>query len=131
MTMTDEEWKEAQELVGRCVEDPWVLGAHLSSLQDKQTFIVAATCIDDRRTDLPGYLSGEIDDARDIEAMRRLFPKLIDQRTAREALIAAMPDKLRAVYEAARKWRLGGGDYGRAEVEHELEAAVDALEPPG
>ena len=80
MPMTDEEWKEAQALAGRCVADPWALtrglDGHQNVLEDKHNFIIAETYIDDRRLDLPGHLSHEIDDARDIEAMRRLFPKL-------------------------------------------------------
>lgn len=127
MSMTDEEWKEAQALAARCVDDPWALtaiplygGGHPYALHDKHAFGVVEVYTDDRRLALPGHMDDGLDDARDIEAMRRLFPKLVGQRLVLQ--------KLQAVYVAARTLHFGEGR-GRAELEAALEDAIDYIEP--
>lgn len=75
--MLDEEWKEAEALAARCVDDPWVVSESVKyMLDDKQGATVAEVYVDDRRLQLPGHTEDTLDDARDIEAMRRLFPLL-------------------------------------------------------
>lgn len=82
--MLDEEWKEAEALAARCEADPWTLDwpeqpesyLHGGAVFDKRGIGVAEVYIDERRIELPEHTSDEADDARDLEAMRRLFPLL-------------------------------------------------------